>query len=335
MRASRSAISTSPPSTRAAAVPSFPPPRPRGIRARFEQSCADEIALPGSGMTETALGGCVSALAQYACESPAVWPHECNLHGSLAGGAACTEGVQCASGSCAGTVSFSPEGQDGPFTCGTCAPVVAVGQNCGAGGCTADAICMTTDTSAAQATYTCTAVTEGALDTPCDGLTALCEPGLYCSAQTEKCSKLGGAGATCGEQQGQGSYPGGCAPPLGCASSSVCEVGTVGASCLSDAVCNPGLGCVPTESQASGVCAPTTWASAGQPCSQALVRCLVGSCNFGSSFGPPPGAGASGTCPTVIPDGQPCTVGDSSTTCDTFSECFEGKCALVDSIVCR
>jgi hypothetical protein len=314
--------------------PVLPAAETARILARFERSCESEGALPGSGMTAATLAACTSALERYACESPALAPSECNFHGSLPGGAACTDGVQCASGRCDGTVSDSPEGPVAPFTCGTCAATVAVGQICNAAGCPADAICMTTDTTAKQPTYTCTALTEGALGAACDGLTALCEPGLYCSAQTKECTKLGGAGATCGEQQGQGSYPGGCVPPLGCASS-MCEVGSAGAFCQSDAVCNAGLGCVPTPGSPSGACTPVTWASAGQPCSQSLVRCLVGWCNFGSSIGPPPVAGAAGTCPTVISDGQPCTVNDPSTTCDTFSECFQGKCAVIDSFVCK
>jgi hypothetical protein len=39
-----------------------------------------------------------------------------------------------------------------------------------------------------------------------------------------------------------------------------------------------------------------------------------------------------GTCPMVVPDGQPCTV---ASTCDTFAQCFQGTCTLLDGVVCR
>jgi hypothetical protein len=91
----------------------------------------------------------------------------------------------------------------------------------------------------------------------------------------------------------------------------------MGATCEQDLTCAAGLGC----GLASQTCGPITWASSGQACGD-LVRCLVGDCN-------------DGICPSVIADGHACTVGDPSSTCDTFAQCQGGTCVLQDSQVCR
>ncbi len=101
-----------------------------------------------------------------------------------------------------------------------------------------------------------------------------------------------------------------------------------------DAECPSGLGCL------DGVCASIGWAAPGQPCG-ALARCLVGDCDYGG-FGPPrplpDGGYPTGTCPGVIPDGQPCVQrpgAGNGTTCDAFSLCFEGACILTDGVTCE
>src|SRR5580658_2338043 len=55
------------------------------IRARFEQVCLNEMALPGSGMTPATLEACASAIDSSPCE---VQPVECTFFGTLPGGAA-------------------------------------------------------------------------------------------------------------------------------------------------------------------------------------------------------------------------------------------------------
>jgi hypothetical protein len=135
------------------------------IRSRFQQVCTNEFALPGSGVTEASLEACASAMAASACQLPAGPPIACDFRGTLSGGAACTDNVQCASGQCQGTQTFSPEGPTAPVTCGTCVPAVAVGQVCGQGnfsaGCPQGAGCMTTDTTAMYPTYSCVVMTQG------------------------------------------------------------------------------------------------------------------------------------------------------------------------------
>lgn len=315
------------------------------IRARFQQICASQLALPGSGVTEANLEACASALDVSACQFPAGQPIACDFHGTLLGGATCTDNVQCVSGQCQGTQLFSPDGPVGPVTYGTCAPVVAVGQVCAQGsfsaGCPQGAVCITADTTGSTLA-SCVEVAQGDVGATCDDLSAKCKPGLYCAGET--CAPLAGSGAACGD--GPSRWPGGCVAPYGCGDTpSTCRSGSTGATCVSDQECAPGLGCIPGPCSGSiarigcsayGQCAAISWAAPEQPCSD-LVRCLVGSCVFVGTSGPGNGQDAdgglaAGTCPTVVPDGQPCTV---ASTCDTFSQCFQGKCTLLDGVVCE
>ncbi len=340
------------------------------LRTRFEQVCENQIALPGSGVTVATLQACASALDASACQFPEGPPVACNFHGSLPGGAPCNDGLQCQSGTCSGTALDGPGGQIGPFTCGTCEPFAAVGQVCARGdfsaGCASDALCLTTQAmqTAAEATYVCVALAQGDVGAACDGLSATCKTGLYCAAQTGRCAKLAGAGAPCGVGARPRANPGGCAAPLACVGipgTATCGSGAADAFCLSDDDCSPGLGCTPGPCSsttarigcsASGTCALVTWVAPGRACDGYRTRCLVGSCNVDEPS-PPPDAGiAQGTCPTVVPDGQPCVVegvgpaAPTGPTCDTFAQCFaphapaasagaQGKCTLLYSTVCR
>jgi hypothetical protein len=100
-----------------------------------------------------------------------------------------TGGLQCQSGQCQGTAALSPEGPIGPYTCGTCAPFVPLGQVCAhgnfSGGCASNAICLIGAgmETAAEPTYTCVAVTRGDVSATSDDLSAICKTGLYCAAQ--------------------------------------------------------------------------------------------------------------------------------------------------------
>jgi len=329
--------------------PVLPASETTRIRARFEQLCQNEMALPGSGVTPDSLDACATALEGSPCDLPAGPPPECAFHGALPGGAACTDSIQCQSAGCSGTASYTPEGQTGPFTCGTCEPLAPVGQVCGhadfSAGCPGDAACLLDESTSGDTdpTYTCVAITEGAAGAACDDLTAICQTGLACSSATGQCVPLVAAGTACGVAPG---WPGGCAAPLAC-SGGVCTSGAAGASCFDDVDCAVGLGCAcAVGGCASPTCEAITWVAAGQPCS-AVARCLVGTCDLGSVPPGPPssdGGAPTGMCPTVISDGAPCTVVDNGTTCDTFSECFTpeaagsngpGTCALIDSVACR
>jgi hypothetical protein len=317
--------------------PTLPASETERLQALFEQACQKEADLPGSGATTANFEACAGALEISPCEFPAGPPAACAFRGSLPGGSSCIDAIQCESGQCLGTQIFTPEGPTGPITCGTCAALVDVGQVCGPAGCPSDAICITADTSAAQPLYTCDAIALGSAGEACDDLAAQCQTGLYCSARTATCQPLATAGMPCGEGTRTAVNPGGCVAPLACGPSGTCASSVSGGPCFYDLDCGPGLGCIPL----AGIdqCVPISWVGPGQPCSDA-ARCLVGSCDFGGFFPvttAPDGGLLFGTCPTVIPDGQPCTVtaGNGATTCDTFSQCFEGTCSLVNGVECR
>ena len=61
---------------------------------------------------------------------------------------------------------------------------------------------------------------------------------------------------------------------------------------------------------------------------------------------PADGGEPTGTCPTVVPDDQPCAQPGTVGECDTFAECFSGTgkagtpglvgtCTLLDKIACH
>ena len=181
------------------------------IEARFELVCAHEIALPGSGVGAATLEACAAALDLSPRNSSDGPPAPCDFRGALPSGAACTDGLQCASGACNDNVLFSPEGPTGPRTCGTCAVAVATGQVCAhadfSASCSTAAICLTSDTTAALPTYTCTAIGQGDVDAPCDDLAEQCKPGLFCSAQTGQCARLGAAGAPAAKEPSRQAIP--------------------------------------------------------------------------------------------------------------------------------
>ena len=310
--------------------------------ARFEQVCQNEAALPGSGVTAATLDACADALDLSPCEFPAGPPQACQFHGTLPGGSPCADGIQCQSGRCGGTQSFSPEGPTGPAVCGTCANVTTVGQPCGQADCPAASACILDNPGGS--TYSCKATSDGTQGASCDDLTTYCQPGLYCAAQTATCQPVAAVGAACGDGSRPPGDPGGCAAPYGCEELSMtCVSSPDGGPCLSDFDCAPGLGCIPEGPcanparfgcSASGQCVPITWAQSGQPCSLA-VRCLVGSCFSNESLPmvqAPNGGLLWSTCPAVVADDQPC---NARSTCDAFAECFQGACILSDAVSCQ
>jgi hypothetical protein len=169
----------------------------------------------------------------------------------------------------------------------------------------------------------CLPVTRGDAGAQCDGIQTLCKSGLTCNRAVGGCSTPGAAGAPCGDTSD-------CSGALVCpipqsASTSTCQTaGQAGATCSADRDCAAGLGCDYTKN----VCATITWVAAGQACS-ATARCLVGYCPSS-----PAGSPQSGTCPTVIPDGQSCNSTDETHTCDTYADCLGGVCVLFGESSC-
>jgi hypothetical protein len=291
------------------------------IKPRFISACLNQIAAPGSGMTPNVIEACANALAAIGCQ----WqypPAACDFHGSLPGGAACNEAMQCRSGNCQNMVNVvsNPAGpQNAPIHCGTCTPALREGASCGtAGDCAAGFECMTTlaMTSAPNPVYTCTKVNEGEAGARCDELTALCKPGLYCNAGS--CSALHtNSGDACGAMSG----PNGCMAPLTCSDQRIClPPAAPGESCAGNQRCADGLVCNSMQH-----CEPLTWAEPGTACDE-TTYCRISSCPRLSS---PVGAG---TCPVIAADGETC---QGQFNCDAFSDCLDGVCVLRDSVVCR
>jgi hypothetical protein len=289
------------------------------IRALFDTVCQNSLALPGNGLTAGSLEACAKAVGATGCASANLDIPECSAQGSLPDGAACNESSQCQSGACSVASTAADAGPSIP-ACGVCVPGVAVGQPCATGDkCAYGAVCA-----ASGAGFACTAVTYGDAGATCDLLAAGCKTGLYCDIQAKQCTSPGAADAACTGTQA-------CSPPLTCVAGEGGPVLTcqppapAGGACQIDQDCQAGLGCSPATSQ----CAAITWVAPGQTCS-ALQHCLVGFCPI--VHGP---GGAGGKCPTVISDGQACTRGDASHTCDTFSACLGGICQQPDSVVCQ
>jgi hypothetical protein len=314
--------------------PTLPASENARLLVRFEQVCRHQMTLPGSGVNAASLEACASDLDL----SPGGYPASCNFYGSLPGDSSCADGIQCPSTHCLGTeIRYDTFGPVVPYTCGTCDPITAaVGQPCNSGRCLAGSECITSDPSASHPTYTCVAITYGGDGATCDDVSARCQPGFSCTAQ--RCRQLAAGGAPCGDATADGR---GCIAPFKCSASGACRGSQSqdGGVCSSDSDCAPGLGCIPDGPCCNPprICAPTTWAGPGEPCSE-TARCLVGTCDIGN-FGHPSQAPDGGliwsTCPTVIPDGQPCTAATFYSTCDTFAECFEGACILLDSVPCH
>jgi hypothetical protein len=298
------------------------------VQSGFGQACQNTVALPGSGVTPAALEACAAALNTLPCLAApdmvgallygsASFLAACNFVGTLPEGAPCNEDFQCASALCSG--AHQTLGTEGPLppTCGTCAPTAAIGEPCSGGGCGPGAIC--------SGASVCVAVTYGALGAKCDGGGSLCGPGLFCDTQAGQCVSIpANVGNPCNSSVG-------CAPPLVCRGSpATCQQPAVDGSCSADQDCSAGFVCETNTSPSQ--CQAITLLMPGEPCGAVATQCAVGSCPFASSGAP--------TCPTVVPDGQPC---GGNATCDTYSACFNpktpvsgtGVCTPIDGDVCR
>jgi hypothetical protein len=121
----------------------------------------------------------------------------------------------------------------------------------------------------------------------------------------------------------------------------------LGSACASDMDCAKAFPCVngvcSPRAGAGGSCTPSGYASpcaVGLECDSATHKCEAPSVEPGGACGPgllclTGSCLPSGTCPTIIPDGQPCPAGNTSV-CDVEASCdFTGICAIPGSPVCR
>jgi hypothetical protein len=278
-------------------------------RDRAVQSCALRVNAPGvaPGLA-SALQACASAAkndatacnrTDFDCSVPA---------GTRAYGSACGEDEQCASGYCkmVGLPASPEEATTLSAICGYCAAVVAVGQGCATTDrCAQGAACQASATGDAVCTVLPVNDVGGSCLPP-----ATCKAGLRC-APNATCAATLQAGAPCTSVDD-------CTSPLVCVGNVCAEGKKLGDACQND--CARNLVCA-TQ------CVAITPVAAGQPC-DFTHRCKAGVCNVTDP------ATGTGTCPTILPDGQACASA-AGATCDTGAYCIDGKCAVFDPASCK
>lgn len=288
----------------------FQPSDVSRAQSRWDTLCQAALSAPGESVTASMLESCAAAIQSGGCAANAEKACAFPLAGTLAAGSPCVADSQCASGSCSASAPQGP-------ACGRCNPTAPQGQACsGNTGCGAGAACGTNG---------CQTITYGASGAACQPPVSLCGDGLVCDSVTQTCTQPVAAGGAC-------MMPTDCASTLTCVPSAdpgvgkdTCQApGPAGAPCFSSLDCASGLTCDTTKQQ----CAQVTWAAAGESCGGA-VQCAIGNCSI--AFG----TTGTGTCPTVIADGQPCDPASASTTCDLLASCVGGKCTLDTTTACN
>lgn len=279
----------------------LPPDELAHVRGRYGTFCAGTLGQPGTLMTQAGLEACAQAIATSGCAMLDAGNSPCAFkQGLLPYHAPCAIDYQCKAGLCLITSPSMP-------TCGNCAGSSAPGV-CTPSTCGKDMACVDGDT-------TCVPVTYGDAGASClgPGSPTDCKAGLRCDGKTLQCSPPLGVGAPCQLSTD-------CMNPLVCnVAFRKCEPRQqAGAPCGFDSDCVAGLGC----EEPNMTCVSLTWVAGGQPCGGA-TRCLVGTCPLGG-----------GTCPTVVPDGQPCPH-NSPTTCDWPAECLNYVCQIPATYGCQ
>lgn len=92
-----------------------------GCEAAIGADAVASFSSPGTTIPQAQLDTCIALLATRACDDLFIPSTECDFHGTLADGEACSYGHQCASGSCFLKV-------DAP--CGVCATPAGEGESC-------------------------------------------------------------------------------------------------------------------------------------------------------------------------------------------------------------
>jgi len=215
--------------------------------ARLEPICRAAAQAPGTALGREQSAACASAYSTASCDDllNVDWqPDACAVKGSLADGAACGQGAQCASGHCK---------MDFDQVCGTCATLIASGgqcsrsEDCEAGlGCISPGTCGALSPRGASCRTKPCALDLTCIGGTCDsplGLGAACVPaeyacnlelGLYCDSDTMRCVQgtLVATGGSCS------TFAMPCLASGSCGDTSVCEAPLAdGAACASTSQC--------------------------------------------------------------------------------------------------
>lgn len=292
-----------------------------GYVAQFKSLCAEALSLPGTGETPQQLSACSAAQSSVSCHS-SQQPAACvTPTGSLADDSPCNTGAQCKSGVCviSNSSMVLPDGgvTTTDNTCGKCTPSVALGQACGG---TSSAQCAPGGDCVGGL---CVAVASVDIGGACNG-SEDCKSGLACVSQ--KCAALGDVGAAC-------QFAENCKDGLVCSSQKCATPVALGGACKAIDECATGLVC----DSGTMKCASITLASPGGACSlkAPVVTCAIGACNVTDL------AHFTGTCPTLIADGQPCDTADKTKRCGYLSSCkttgtaTTGTCTPPLATVCK
>jgi hypothetical protein len=277
------------------------------MQSRFRPVCARLLALPGANLSLASFEQCAQSIMAQPCGafgSPPACPIFDGTRGTLPALAYCQIDAQCDSGRC-----DIPSGG----VCGYCNQGIAPGQACGGpfGQGPPPPACQ--------------------IGTSCVGGT--CQPDPPGAAAGQPCGVgcavdlVCGPGGTCQSRAGAGqpcTYDSECQPRLECLSGTCQGPEPQGQLCNDDSQCMDGLGCPygPTRT-----CTPVTWANPGETCTRS-VRCIYGNCPAAYPV-------YTGTCPRIVPDGEPCDPGDETQTCDAYSSCVAGTCQLWLSQTCQ
>jgi hypothetical protein len=295
--------------------------------SRFATLCDALEKLPGIAPNfDAAIGTCAAKIQAADCNTSISQIPECNTgipNGTLDVGATCSQGLQCASGGC----SAGAETADGgSTTCGTCEAPVATGADCSAAPCVSGDTCSLSIDGSGDLSEAC------AVQNPPAASGATCSSDNDClgpnhcnfataDAQTGTCAAPSAAGAACSANQD-------CSGSLVCSGGDTTTCNTavaVGGTCADSTDCQIGLACDLTSLK----CAAQIFGKPGATCDSAVNGCTQGSCNIPQSTDPDAGTPTTGTCPTVVPDGQACDDSDPGQTCDDYASCVGGICVLL------
>lgn len=295
-------------------------------RSRFLIACANAVNAPGATNFASVVSACATKISTVSCSESTNCDTD-TAKGTLADGAACQSGSQCASGGC----------DAGDNQCGHCIALAPVGAPCDSKTkCVKDASCNYTG---GTDKGTCKARLVAKLGESCKSAGTdyiSCDTNLTCvnapDNKTATCQARSVAGTKC-------SSSGDCQRDLVC-NNGVCDKGgAAGAPCTNTsngALCARGLVCSQTDMK----CTAVTYVAGGQTCDD-THRCSRGRCKIPSSGSTPT---STGTCQDPLPDGAACTSNSSSSggsstvdspPCDRYAECINGTCQIPNPATCQ
>lgn len=268
--------------------------------------CSMKFDLPGYTFGASTLAACGERLPTLSCED--IYDREAipecaalEAKGTLANGAPCATGNQCASGACVGGVIDVDT-----MKCGTCGEAVGVGSSCENEPCEQGSLCVGGNVGEA------TCVPELAEGASCEGDVGYCRLPLVCDSSTKRCRKGQGTGSPC-----SASEP--CAIALNCIDGSCKLPGRLGDVCERDDSCGSSFVC----DGATKRCVDGRNIANGDDCDPfGQARCVEGAtCQ-------------DGICVSVLAPGAPCS--PNGTPCREYHYCgANGTCEPINPASCQ